>query len=307
MPKSVITLGTFDGVHRGHRALLHKVVLRARAIRAKAVALVFDMPPRHAGEPLAKPVLLTTLAEKRRMLARLGVKRIQVLVFDRKTASTSPEDFFRDTVVKKHGAREMVVGPKVAFGKKRAGRLALLREFGKKYGVRIHVVPGIGKGSAQVSSRRIRALLARGHVEEANVLLGWPYSLEGTVVRGDHRGRRIGFPTANLDVDPGKILPPGVYWVKVHPATALPLSVHEARKGWDGLCNNGIRPTFTPHSHTLHCEVYLLNKPGGLYGRRLRVIFLRRLRPEKRFSSPGALQRQIQRDVALARRWAHAR
>jgi riboflavin kinase/FMN adenylyltransferase len=306
MPKSVVTLGTFDGVHRGHRALLGKVVSRARAIRAKAAALVFDMPPRHAGEPRAKPVLLTTLAEKRRILARLGIKRIQVLVFDKKTASTLPEDFFRHTIVRKHGAREMVVGPKVAFGKNRAGRLHLLRDLGKKYGVRIHVVPGIGKGAHHVSSRRIRALLANGHVEDANAFLGWPYSVEGKVVHGAHRGRRIGFPTANLEVDPGKILPPGVYWVKVQPPTVLSLNVKEARKGIDGLCNVGIRPTFTPHSHTMHCEVYVLRKTGRLYGHRLRVVFLRRLRPEKRFSSPAALQRQIKSDVALTRRWAQS-
>src|ERR1019366_9809905 len=127
MPKSVVTLGTFDGVHRGHQALLKKVVSRARAIHATSAALIFDMPPRHAGEPLVKPVLLTTLTEKLRVLKRWRIKRIQVLVFDRKTASTLPEDFFRHTLLRKHHAREMVVGPKVAFGKNRAGRLPLLR------------------------------------------------------------------------------------------------------------------------------------------------------------------------------------
>ncbi len=316
MPKSVITLGTFDGVHRGHQALIHKVVSRAHAIRGRADAVIFGMPPRHAGEPLAKPVLLTTLSEKLRLLARSGIQRIQILVFDRKTASTLPDDFFCNTLVQKHHAREMVVGPKVAFGKNRAGRLALLRQLGKKYGVRIHVVSEIGKGRAQVSSRRIRALLAGGHVEKANALLGYPYSVEGKVVHGDQRGRHLGFPTANIQPDSGKILPPGVFYVKVFPAEHLPLNVREASKGRDGLCNVGVRPTFTPHSHTLHCEVFILrprsnvrrrtSNVGRLYGRKLRVVFLRRLRAEKRFSSPVALQRQIAKDVALARRWAHS-
>jgi riboflavin kinase/FMN adenylyltransferase len=295
MPKSVITLGTFDGVHRGHQALLKKVVARARALRAASVALLFDMPPRHAGEPLSKPVLLTTLLEKRSLLKRFGIQRIQVLVFDRKTASTLPEDFFRDTIVKKHGAREMVVGPKVAFGKNRSGRLPLLRRLGNKYGVRIHVVPEIGKGASQVSSRRVRAFLAKGRVQEANALLGYPYSVEGKVVHGEKIGRKLGFPTANIQTAPGKILPPGVFYVKVN--------------GLDGVCNVGVRPTFTPHSHIMHCEVFILRSSSSvqrlsLYGRTLRVDFLRRLRGEKRFYSPVTLHRQIARDVAQARRIA---
>jgi riboflavin kinase/FMN adenylyltransferase len=141
-----------------------------------------------------------------------------------------------------------------------------------------------------VSSRRIRALLHRGRVDEANGLLGYPYSVEGTVVHGRARGHKLGFPTANIAVDPIKILPPGVFWVK---ANAI-----------NGLCNVGSRPTFTPHSHALHCEVFILRRmTGSLYGRRLRVAFLRRIRAEKRFSSPAALKRQIAKDLALAKRW----
>src|SRR5882724_10970056 len=292
MRKSVVTLGTFDGVHRGHQALLRKVVQRARAIKGKSIALAFDMPPRHAGEPVVKPVLLTTLSEKLDLMKRLGIQVIQLLVFNRKTKSTPPENFFRDTILKKLGAKEMVVGPKVAFGKNRAGRLPLLRRLGKKYGVRIHVVPRIGQGAAQVSSRRVRALLERGRVERANALLGHPYAVEGKVVHGSARGRRLGFPTANVDVDPVKILPRGVFWVGANVASAL--------------CNVGIRPTFTPQAHHLHCEVYILNKHAKLYGRTLRVEFLRRIRSEKRFSSAAALKRQIAKALALAKRWIRA-
>jgi len=303
--KAVLTLGTFDGVHRGHQALFRQVVRRARALKAQSVALAFGMPPRHAGDPIVKPVLLTTLSEKIRAMKRLGIQRIQVLVFDRKTKSTPPEDFFTQTVVRKWHAREMVVGPKVAFGKNRAGRLGLLRRLGKKFGVRIHVVPVIGQGSTQVSSRRIRALLAAGHVESANALLGYPYSVEGKVIHGAGRGRRLGYPTANIDADPIKILPPGVFWVKVLGASTYPLSRREAeRGGLDGLCNVGTRPTFTPNAHALHCEVFILRKTARLYGKTLRVVFLRRLRSERRFASPTALKRRIMKDVATARRWA---
>ena len=306
MRKSVVTLGTFDGLHRGHRALLGKVIARARAIRGRSVALAFGLPPRHAGEPVAKPVLLTTLPEKVLGMKRLGIQRIKVLVFDRKTKSTPPEDFFRNVIVKEFGAREMVVGPKVAFGKNRAGRLALLRRLGKKYGIRIRVVPAVGIGPAQVSSRRIRALLLAGQVEAANALLGCPYSVEGKVVHGEKRGRRLGFPTANIQPDPLKILPPGVFWVKVHKGSDFPLNRREASRGLDGLCNVGIRPTFSPQAHALHYEVYVLNKTARLYGRSLRVVFLRRLRAERRFASPQALKRQIVRDLLIARRWMSA-
>src|SRR4029077_5683353 len=128
-----------------------------------------------------------------------------------------------------------------------------------------------------------------GRVEEANALLGYAYSVEGKVVHGQARGRRLGFPTANIAADSAKILPPGVFWVKVN--------------GADGLCNVGVRPTFTPHAHALHCEVFLLrSKTGALYGRQLRVTFLRRIRAERRFSSPATLKRQIGHDLALAKR-----
>ena len=159
------------------------------------------MPPRHAGEPLQRPVLLTTLPEKLRILKYFEIDRVQVLVFDRKTASTLPDDFFLNTILKKNRAREMIVGPRVAFGKNRAGRLPLLRRLGKKHGVRIHVVSSVVRGEGPISSRRIRALLFRGQVEKAYRLLGYPFSVEGKVVHGDHRGRRLGFPTANLQVE----------------------------------------------------------------------------------------------------------
>jgi riboflavin kinase/FMN adenylyltransferase len=264
------------------------------------------MPPRHAGEPILKPVLLTTLPEKLQILKRFGINEVQVLVFDRKTASTSPEEFFSQTLVRKHHAQEMVVGPRVAFGKNRAGRLPLVRLLGKRYGVRIQVVPNISGKAGVVSSRRIRALLADGHVEKANAFLGYPYSVEGRVVHGVQRGRRLGFPTANIDVTPGKILPRGVFWVKVYAGNRIPLNVPEALKGVDGLCNVGVRPTFTPHSHALHCEVFLLRGGQNLYGKKLRVVFLRRIRAERRFSSPEALKRQIAKDLAKAQLYRKA-
>jgi riboflavin kinase/FMN adenylyltransferase len=255
------------------------------------------MPPRHAGEPPAKPVLLTTLEEKLLLLKRAGIDHVQILIFDRKTASTKPEDFFKRTILDKYKTVEMVVGPRVAFGRNRSGKLPLLRRLGRINGVRIHVVSSVVGAKGAVSSSRIRALVANGNIEKANALLGYPYSVSGRVVHGDRRGRHLGFPTANIDVQPGKIMPRGVYWVKVFPASQMPVTPRDLRKGLDGLCNVGIRPTFTPKAHVMHCEVFLLKGSKPLYGRELRAVFLRRIRAEKRFSSPEALKRQIAKDV----------
>jgi riboflavin kinase/FMN adenylyltransferase len=317
--RSVLTLGTFDGVHRGHQALVRKVVGRARALRAQSVVLSFGMPPRHksgearhemaarhAGEPPAKPVLLTTLAEKLQVLKRLGVENVQVLIFDRKTASTRPEDFFCETILRKHHAVEMVVGPRGAFGRNRSGRLPLLKRLGREYGVRLHVVSSVEGGRGSVSSRRIRALITRGNIEKANALLGYPYSISGRVVHGDHRGRRLGFPTANIQPDPGKMMPRGVYWVKVLFADQMPFDVREAFRGFDGLCNVGVRPTFMPRSHQLHCEVFLLKGGKRLYGKKMRVVFLRKIRSERRFASAAALQRRIVQDLKAANLYKNA-
>jgi riboflavin kinase/FMN adenylyltransferase len=307
MPKrgSVVTLGTFDGVHRGHQRILAKVVSLARRLKARSIALAFGMPPRLGHNPSAQPVLLTTLSDKYEILKRLGIDQVQVLVFDRKTASTPPLTFFKNQIVKRCAAREMVVGPRVAFGKNRAGRLSLLYQLGKQYRVGIHVVGGVRARGEPVSSSRIRELLAQGDVDKAAQQLGYPYSLAGQVVHGSHRGRKLGFPTANIRVDTHKILPPGVFWVKVMPANRpFPLHRTDLRNAIDGLCNVGTRPTFTPRATKLTCEVYLFKAPSKLYGKSLRVVFMRRIRSERRFKSSQALRRQIGLDFALARHWA---
>lgn len=296
MLKSVLTLGTFDGVHRGHQALIRKVIQISRARRSVPVALSFDMPPRHAGKPLNTPVLLTTWAEKQRLFLKYGIRRLVPLRFDRKTALTSAADFFECMMVRKFGAQDIVVGPKLAFGRNREGNLTVLRQLGKYHGVRVHVVAAIGHRAHEVSSRRIRTLLSEGKLDEANKRLGYPYSLEGTVVHGDHRGRTLGFPTANIEPQAGKILPPGVFWVKVLPPSQSVPSSRELRHAPDGICNVGIRPTFHPDARSLHCEVHLLKNTTSLYGKKRRVLFMRKIRSEMKFRSAEALVRQIKFD-----------
>lgn len=307
MRPSVITLGTFDGVHRGHCAILRSVIQRAKTLNSQSVVLAFGMPPRHAGAPRREPVLLTTLDEKLDILRQRGVNRPEVLVFDRKTASTPPGRFFVDTIVKEFRAREMIVGPRVAFGKDRAGRLPLLRRMGREHGVRIRLIRPVQGADGDISSRRIRRLLKQGNLKTANALLGYPYSAAGRVVHGDGRGRHLGFPTANLAIPADKILPPGVFWVKVIAAkNPVPLRLKRLKKALDGLCNIGTRPTFTPMSREIHCEIFLMGRSDRLYGKALRIVFLRKIRVEKRFSSARDLIAQIGRDGARVRRWSKA-
>lgn len=307
MPDSVLTLGTFDGVHLGHQRIIRKVVARARARGAESTALAFGMPPRMSRKPLLRPILLTTLDEKLQHLRQLGLTRIQILVFDRATASTLPEDFFRKVLLGRNHAREIIVGPRLAFGKNRAGKLPLLKRLGRRHHVRVHVIPPVRIKGKAVSSRQIRASLYRGDVETAGKQLGYPYSVSGKVIHGSRRGHSLGYPTANLDVDHLKILPRGVFWVKVLPGNKLPLNPQALKSGINGLCNVGTRPTFTPHAKALHCEVYLFKKTASLYGKTLRIVFLKRIRAEKRFNNSQALQRQIGRDFAQAQRWSRAR
>ena len=305
MSKSVLTLGTFDGVHLGHQRIIKKVVDRARALRARSIALVFSMPPRLGHKPLAHPVLISTLSDKIQVLKRLGIDQVQVLIFDKKTASTPPETFFGNRILRHCNAREMVVGPRVAFGKNRAGKLPMLRQLGRQHGVRIHVVGGVQIQGQPVSSSGIRERLYHGDVESARRQLGYPYSIAGKVVHGSHRGKRLGFPTANVSVAVHQILPPGVFWVKVFPADrSIPLKPKDLKGGLDGLCNVGTRPTFDPKATRLICEVFLFKEPPRLYGKSLRVVFMRRIRAEKRFKSSDALKRQIQHDFQLGQKWA---
>ena len=305
MPRSIVTLGTFDGVHRGHQRILNKVVDRARTVGARSLALVFGMPPKLGHKPSAQPVLLSTLPDKVQILKRLGIQQVQILVFDKKTASTPPDLFFINRILKHCGAREMVVGPRVAFGKNRAGKLPMLRNLGRRYGVRIHGVDGVRVKGQPVSSSGVRERLYQGDVENAARQLGYPYSVAGKVIHGSHRGRRLGFPTANIAVDAHKILPPGVFWVKVLSAgRPIPMKPTDLRGAMDGLCNVGTRPTFDPKATQLICEVFLFKEPPRLYGKQLRVVFLKRIRAEKRFESPEALKQQIALDFQIGQRWA---
>ena len=291
--RSVITTGTFDGVHVAHQAIVRYLVERAAAVGGVPTVVTFDPHPREVLTGHAVP-LLTTLDERADALEALGVERFVVLPFSRDLSLLEPEAYVRDVLVGRVGMREIVIGYDHRFGRKARGNRALLEALGPGLGFSVDVIPEQVLGDVTVSSTEVRRQLAEaGDAAQAARLLGRPYRITGTVVRGDGRGRTIGVPTANVQpADPRKLVPrEGVYAVRV----ALP---DGAEAG--GMMNVGRRPTFeTDGARTI--EVHLFDVDRDLYGLRLAVDLVARLRDERRFDGVDALVRQLGDDAEAAR------
>ncbi len=289
-PAPAVTVGNFDGVHRGHQALVSAAVARAREKGGLSVVLTFDPHPARVLRPAHAPAALTTLAQKEELLAALGVDRLAVLPFGAALASLSPEEFARAVLRDTLGARDVVVGESFRFGHRREGDARTLVDLGARLGFDVEAIPPVLEGGRPVSSSRVRSELGHGHVGAAAVLLGRPYFVDAGVVRGVGRGRTIGVPTANLAPE-NEILPaPGVYagFCRV-PGGA----------SWAAVVNLGRRPTFG--GGDLFLEAHLLGFDGDLYGSRVRLSFHERLRDEERFPSKDALVARIRDDIARAR------
>lgn len=291
----VLAIGMFDGVHRGHQRVLRRLVLAARRRRAQSVLLTFEPHPAQVLRGQT-PAVLCSDNERRARFAALGVDLLVVQRFDRQFADQPPAAFLRRLA----DGRELtaiVMTPDSAFGRDRAGVLPAVRKLGRELDFDIAEVTSLAGEGAMISSTRLRGLIAQGRLAEARRLLGRPYAVIGTVVRGDRRGRELGYPTANLALDEQMTLPPdGIYAARVSWGGADPLS--PARVA-DGVVSLGVRPTFGAGERVL--EAHLFDTNEDLYGQRLRVAFVRRLRGEKRFASVAALIRQMDRDSARAR------
>lgn len=283
----LVTLGTFDGVHRGHGKLVRSLLRLAARRRLRSLVVLFERPPRFHFRPESSTPLLTLPRERERLLRSLGVDRVETLRFGPRWAAMSHENFFEGYLLRRLGAAGLLVGPDFAFGRGRLGDVAWLRSACRSRGLSLWVGPLLRARGRKISSTRIRELVSAGRVEDAARLLGRPYSLEGRVTRGRGLGRKLGFPTANLRVDPGKLLPRGVFQVRAR----LPGSA----RARPGVCNVGTRPS--AGGGPLSVEVHLPGFSGDLYGCVLGVEFLRRLRSERKFPSLEALKRQIARDV----------
>ena len=289
-PSPAVTIGNFDGVHRGHQALVSAAVARARESGGLAVVLTFDPHPARILSPDRAPAALTTLAQKAEVLADLGVDRLAVLPFDASVARLSPGEFARAVLHETLGARDVVVGESFRFGRRREGDVRGLVDLGRELGFSVHAVPSVLEEGSPVSSSRVRDALARGDVGAAQTLLGRPYFVDASVVRGDGRGRTIGVPTANLEPEDQFLPAQGVYAARCR----IPGG------GWrTAVANLGRRPTFGGGQVTL--EVHVVDFEGDLYGARVRLEFHARLRGEERFDGPEALVARIGRDIAAAR------
>jgi riboflavin kinase/FMN adenylyltransferase len=283
---AVVTVGTFDGVHRGHRAVVEEIMRRARARGLASLVVTFEPHPLEVVNPAAAPRLLTLPDEKRALLETTGVDRIAVVPFTKALSQLEPDAFVREILLQRFAMRELVLGFDHGFGRGRSGDVELLRRLGTSDGFAVDVVEPVLDGGQPISSTLIRTAVAHGNLDAAGRWLGRGYAIRGVVERGAGRGQTIGIPTANLAApDPRKLLPPdGVYAVRV--------TWREQRFG--GMMNQGSRPTFGLEARVL--EVHLFEFSGDLYGETVTVEWVRRLRDVQAFPNREALVAQLGRD-----------
>lgn len=288
---SVVTVGTFDGVHLGHRAVLDEIAGRARIAGRMSVLVTFEPHPLAVVNPAAAPPRLTTAGERIEALATCEIDRVVVLRFDRAMAALEPEAFVEQVLLERCGMRELVIGHDHGFGRGRRGDVAMLRDMGSARGFTVDVVREVAGPSGQpVSSTAIRRAVAGGDLVTAATLLGRRHALAAPVMAGEQRGRTLGFPTLNLAIPPDKLLPPDGVW-------AVQVETPAGRFG--GMMNQGHRPTFDDGRRLL--EVHLFGFEGDLYDRQVRVAWVAPLRPIRRFEGVQQLRQQLEHDGARAR------
>ncbi|MCB1007439.1 MAG: bifunctional riboflavin kinase/FAD synthetase [Acidobacteria bacterium] len=290
----VATIGNFDGLHRGQRAVLDRVIERARELDAPAALVTFEPHPVSVLSPEDAPPRITTARQRERLLEAMGLDVLLVVPFTPDFARLSAESFVRDVLVGRMGVREVHVGSRFGFGSGRGGDLDLLRRLGEELGFAAHGVEEVATRDGVVSSTRIRKAVEEGRVEDAAQLLGRPFSLEGVIVRGDRMGKRLGWPTINVTPE-GPLEPlEGVYATRVFfpsfPAT------------FDAATNIGTRPTVYENYQRV-VESHILDFGADVYGERVEIHFHRRLRDEMLFDSVMALSSQIRRDVEITREY----
>ncbi len=291
---SVTALGAFDGIHLAHAKILATTVERARALAVAALACTYDPHPATVLRPDRAPALIASPEENLSHMARCGLDAALVIPFTAEFSRLEAEDFVTVVLVDALRVHEVVVGYNHTFGRGARGTAALLTELGSRHGFVARVVPPLQVEGLTVSSSAIREALREGDLGRARLFLGHPYAVTGKVLRGAGRGRRLGFPTANLRPDRPLILPPGVY---------------AARARWAGgraaaVVNVGYRPTFEENEYWV--EAYLLDFDGDLYDQPLTLSFMERIRPETKFPTADALKRQVAADIEVGRQLARA-
>jgi riboflavin kinase / FMN adenylyltransferase len=286
-----LAIGVFDGVHRGHQAVISTSAHHAQAANGTPVVVTFDPHPEKVLRPAAAPHLLTATQHKIALIRDLGVRHLLVINFDRKFAATAPETFVEQLVMHSKPLQEICVGHEWSFGKDRRGNLELLKKLGAQSHFDVVGVPPVTTNGEIISSTAIRQAVEKGDFTKATDMLGRDYTILGTVTRGDDLGKKIGFPTANLSAHSEQFPPDGVYFAEAWLEGVL----------YHGVLNLGGRPTVSSDKSSRVLEVHLLDFNRDIYGQDLEVRFVRYLRPEKKFESVDALVRQIEADVRQAR------
>ena len=289
---SVATIGNFDGVHRGHEAVIKQLANEAERLNCKTTVITFEPLPQDFFLGKNAPGRLTPFRDKLIALEKLGVDQLLCLPFNQKLANLSAEDFIQQVLVGGLGIKSLVVGDDFCFGKNRTGDFSLLQKAGETFNFEVQNTETCSEHNERISSSRIRKLLETGKMQHAEQLLGRPYTMSGYVIEGDKRGREIGYPTANIRV--GRRISPlrGIFAVEVNGIENHPLP---------GVCSIGTRPTVNYRGFLI--EVHLLDFTGNLYGRRLEIAWLKKLRDEEKFKSVEMMVGQIEKDEADARKF----
>jgi len=285
-----VTIGNFDGVHRGHTPILKKIAKEAHAAGRKAIVITFDPHPKYILHADIRPFyLITTLEEKINLIEQMGIDAVVVIPFSLDFAKITPEEFILQILWEKLQIQKIFIGYDYRFGQGKRGNEALLRTFGEKLGFEVAVIPAVMQGNDTISSTRLRFAILDGDVKTAALLLGRPYNVSGIVSPGKKRGKDLGFPTANIKPDKELIPARGVYAAKVY----LGASQYRA------VLSIGYNPTFSDEEFSV--EVHLFDFSGNIYGKKLNILFIDRIRDEVKFDGPQKLIEQIKRDIDCAK------
>jgi len=294
----IATIGNFDGVHLGHRRILEKVVARAREADRPSVAITFEPHPLSVLRPDHAPRRLQTLRQKEEALEAIGIENLLVIPFTRDFSLTEPEEFVRSVLRTRLAVSEIYLGSHFAFGRGKRGDIALLKRMGPECGFVASSVEEVIFDGEAISSTRIRSAIARGDVVRANAMLGREYEIDGLVAKGDKVGRKIGYPTINLEPENELHPADGVYVTQIH--------IQSFERRFDCVTNIGRRPTVYEDYATV-IETFVLDFSANVYGERVRLFFFERLREERRFPSVTALSDQIGRDIEETRKYFEGR
>ena len=288
--KTCVAIGVFDGVHLGHQQVIRQTLADAEQHEALAVVVTFDKHPNYIVAPDRVPRLIYSLSQKLRAIAALGVDAAWLIRFDESFSRQTGEEFVRAMARDCGHLHSVCVGSEFTFGHKRSGNVALLKSLGAELHFAVHGIAAVSLDRQPVSSTRIREAVRAGQFDSASQMLGRGYSLAGPVVKGEQLGRKLGFPTANVDTR-GLVLPPnGVYAAHAHTGGQL----------FRAVLNIGVRPTISPDANSPRVEAHLLDFRGELYGKELEITFVGKLRDEQKFASMDALTKQVALDIEQA-------